>query len=281
MLPWAVVRQLAIWAGWLLWRLRSRTRHIIELNLEITFPDMPAARREQLAQMSLREVCLSIFEMGRTWVWQPGRLLRRVNRITGEEHLQAAVAAGRGAILLLPHLGNWELLNLHVCKQYPVTSLYKERKRAEINDLVRNARQRGGARLVPAGTGGIRSMLMALRAGEVVSMMPDQEPPEAHGEFAPFFGERALTTTLATNLIQRTGAKALCAYCKRVGGGHYEIVFLPADDDIYSPDCVTALAAMNKSIEQCVLDCPEQYQWAYKRFKNLPNQVKRDYFQAS
>jgi KDO2-lipid IV(A) lauroyltransferase len=87
--------------------------------------------------------------------------------------------------------------------------------------------------------------------------------------------------TLATNLIQRTGAKALCAYCKRVGGGNYEIVFRPADDDIYSPDSATALAAMNKSIEQCVLDCPEQYHWAYKRFKNLPNQVKRDYFQTS
>ena len=124
-------------------------------------------------------------------------------------------------------------------------------------------------------------MLTALRAGEVVSMMPDQEPPDARGKFAPFFGEPALTMTLATNLIQRTGAKAICAYCKRVGGGNYEIVFRPADEDIYSPDCGTALAAMNKSIERCVLDCPEQYQWAYKRFKNLPNQAKRDYFPTS
>ena len=72
-----------------------------------------------------------------------------------------------------------------ICKQYSVTTLYQERKQDEINNLVRHARQRCGARLVPATTGGVRSMLLALRAGEVVSLLPDQVPPDEFGKFAP------------------------------------------------------------------------------------------------
>jgi len=280
-IPRAVARMLAICAAWMLWWLNSRTRRITERNLEISFPDMPADRREQLARASLRELCTKIFDISRTWLWQPERLLRRVRRIVGEEYLQAAVAGGKGTIVLAPHLGNWELLNLHLCKYYPVTSMYQESKRAEVNDMVRQARQRSGARLVPADVGGVRAMLLALRAGEVVSMLPDQVPPDTHGKFAPFFGEPALTMTLVTSLIQRTGAKAIFAYCKLVRGGDYEIVFLPADENIYASDSATALPALNKSIEQCVLDCPEQYQWAYKRYKKRPNQPNREYFPTS
>ena len=90
-----------------------------------------------------------------------------------------------------------------------------------------------------------------------------------------------MTMTLVTNLIQRTGAIAIMAYCKRVPGGNYEIVYRPADEKIYESDSATALAALNKSIEQCVLECPEQYLWAYKRYKKLPNRSKREYFQTS
>ena len=279
--PRVVARPLAMFAGWVLWRINSRTRRITERNLEISFPDMPAAAREQLVRASLCQLCLNIFDLGRTWLWQPERLLQRIVSITGEEHLQAAVAGGKGAIILAPHLGNWELLNLHICKHYPVTTLYQERKQDEINSLVRHARQRSGARLVPATTGGVRSMLLALRAGEVVSLLPDQVPPDEFGKFAPFFGEPALTMTLATNLIQRTGAKAISAYCKRMPGGEYEIVYRPADENIYAADSATALAGLNKSVEQCVLDCPEQYQWAYKRYKKMPNRAKREYFPTS
>jgi lauroyl/myristoyl acyltransferase len=55
-IPRAVARMLAICAAWMLWWFNSRTRRITEHNLEISFPDMPADRREQLARASLREL---------------------------------------------------------------------------------------------------------------------------------------------------------------------------------------------------------------------------------
>jgi len=277
-LPQVVAKRLAICVAWILWRTKSRTRRITERNLAISFPDMPVASREQLARASLRELSENILDIGRTWLWRPERLLRRVIGVSGEEHLQAAVENGSGTIVLIPHLGNWELLNLYICNEYPVTTMYQEQKRVELSDLMRHARERGGAKLVPTTAGGVRSILRALKSGEVTSVLPDQVPPVEGGEFAPFFGEPALTMTLVTNLIQRTGAKAIGAYCKRVPGGQYEIVFRPADEKIYASDSGTALAALNRSVEQCVLDCPAQYQWAYKRYKALPDLTKREYF---
>ena len=69
----------------------------------------------------------------------------------------------------------------------------------------------------------------------------------------------------------------MIAYCKRLPDGKYEMVFRPMDEGVYDPDCLTSLTALNKSIEGCIMDCPEQYQWEYKRFKYLPNLQKRDY----
>jgi KDO2-lipid IV(A) lauroyltransferase len=123
----------------------------------------------------------------------------------------------------------------------------------------------------------VRTLLKALNSGGVLTILPDQVPPVSSGKFAPFFGEPTLTMTLVTNLIQRTGARAVCCYCKRLPGGKYELVFREVDEDVYAADFDTALAGINNSVERCVRDCPEQYQWQYKRFKFLPNMEKRDY----
>jgi KDO2-lipid IV(A) lauroyltransferase len=158
-----------------------------------------------------------------------------------------------------------------------MTALYRHPKTALFGDVVRRARERRGAKLVPTDSSGVRALFKALKSGEIVTILPDQVPPRAQGMFAPFFGEMTLTMTLATNLLHRTGATAVCCYCKRLPDGKFEIIFHPVDEDIYAPDSATALAGLNKSIERCVLDCPEQYQWNYKRFKFLPNLQKRDY----
>ena len=52
-------------------------------------------------------------------------------------------------------------------------------------------------------------MIRALRRGEAVGLLPDQVPPEGMGAWAPFFGQRAYTMTLAARLVQQTGARLL------------------------------------------------------------------------
>ncbi len=257
----------------------GRIRKITERNLAICFWNMSKEELTQLARKSLFELSLTVLDLARCWIWKPQDLEQEVTSVVGLVNLHAAVTDGRGTLVLLPHLGNWELVNLILSKDHTITTLYREPRMAVFGDMIRRYRQRRGAKLVPIGTPGLRAVLKALRSNEMVTLLPDQEPPRQFGKFAPFFGEPTLTMTLATNLIHRTGAKAVCAYCKRLRGGKYELAFLPVDDAVYDPECSVAVAALNRSIERCVLDCAEQYQWAYKRFKILPNLQERNYLE--
>jgi KDO2-lipid IV(A) lauroyltransferase len=128
------------------------------------------------------------------------------------------------------------------------------------------------------GTGGLRAVLQALRDNDMALLFPDQVPPRNSGQFAPFFGEPTLTMTLGSRLIRRSGARAVCAYCKRLPGGRYELVFRPVDEAFYDADLTTSLAGLNNSVEACVRECPEQYQWEYRRFKFLTDYRRRYYW---
>ena len=114
-------------------------------------------------------------------------------------------------------------------------------------------------------------------SGGVVGILPDQEPKQGEGEFAPFFGRPALTMVLLSRLAQRTGATVLFAFAERLPKGEgYVLHFLPAPEGIADPDLPTAVAAMNRGVENCIRLAPTQYQWHYKRFSAQPRETPGD-----
>jgi KDO2-lipid IV(A) lauroyltransferase len=124
--------------------------------------------------------------------------------------------------------------------------------------------------MVPATATGIRRMFSLLKKGFYVALLPDQEPTGGSGEFAPFFGIEALTGVLLPRMARRTGAPVIFAVCERRQGGRYCVHLFKPDESIYSENMREALSAANQSIEQCISVNPEQYLWAYKRFRNRP-----------
>ena len=132
------------------------------------------------------------------------------------------------------------------------------------------ARQRTGASLVPANVAGVGALLQALRAGGIAGILPDQVPPVgAAGLNAPFMGVPCFTGSLANGLLRRTGAMAVTAYARRVRNG-FQLRYRAVHEDLASEDLPRALAALNREVEICLDECPEQYQWEYKRFRTRP-----------
>jgi KDO2-lipid IV(A) lauroyltransferase len=110
-------------------------------------------------------------------------------------------------------------------------------------------------------------MIRALRRGEMVGLLPDQVPPDGMGVWAPFFGKPAYTMTLAARLAQQTGAVPLLTWGERLphGAGYVQRFFefpgtLPDDP-------TEAASAVNRAMEQLILQCPGQYLWGYNRYK--------------
>jgi KDO2-lipid IV(A) lauroyltransferase len=278
----ALMRLLALlplaWLGCLgrllgrgLWLANGRERQITERNLARCLPELDADRRQQLARASLEDFGQTALEMARMWFASPHKVLDAVVAVEGDELVSTALAEGEGVILLAPHHGNWELLGMYLGRRWGVTSMYLRNKRsAELDRLVRAVRSRDGATLVPADASGVRALLQALRQGRLVAILPDQEPKQAGAEFAPFFATPALTMTLASNLLRKTGARAVLAYALRLESGGFRIVFREPDPELYSTELARSLAGLNRSVEACARDHPAQYQWEYKRFKTQP-----------
>jgi Kdo2-lipid IVA lauroyltransferase/acyltransferase len=278
LLPLHWARALGRLLGRVCWWTQRRMATTTLTNLQLCFPALESAKRSELAQASIQHTFEAICETGAVWLWPAERTLGLINRVEGLELLQDAVATGKGALVLAPHIGNWEIFGLYLnaCGCGQSSQLYQAPDSPALDRLIYQARSRAGARMVATDTKGVAQLLKALRAGEIVGILPDQVPPESGGEFAPFFSVPALTMTLFNRLQQKTGARVVVGYAKREGDG-FAVIFREPTAEIYSTALPTSLQALNQSIEALVQEAPAQYQWEYKRFKRQPQGFPKRY----
>jgi len=240
-------------------------------NIAHCFPELSEDERKVAVQESLIETGKSVSEMGMSWLWAPKRTLKKVVKIHHEELITNALAKGKGVIFIAPHLGNWEVLNLYLSNKYSFTAMYKPPKQPAMDKLIKRMRARLGSRMAPANVQGVRMVMKALRRGEMVGILPDQEPDLESGIYVPFFNSPALTMKLLPQLAAQTGASVICGFAKRLPHAQgFEIYFYEGDPDINQKDLSVAAAAMNRTVEHCVRQAPWQYQWEYKRFSSRP-----------
>ncbi len=274
LLPLPAVHVLGVFTGRMHRRLGGRLVRRVRFNLATAFPGMTSRDRETLLRETLCSHACTWLEAGGFWCAHRDRLLRQVRGVEGEERLAAALGAGRGVVLLLPHLGAWELLLLYLGSRHPLTTLYRRPRIEALDDWLRRARERTGGRFVPADATGVRALFEALRRGEAVCVLPDQAPKRGAQVMAPFFGTPAPTMTLASRLIERTGCAVLFAQAERLPGGQgYRLGFLPAPDGVGDPDPLRAATALNAGVEMCVCRAPAQYQWTYRRYRRPAENV--------
>lgn len=267
--------------GRLLWLFPTQTRRIAAINLDLCLHQWDRAARSQLLRRSLVELGKVLVEIGPLWHWDARCLFDKVEQPQNEHLLRDALARNRGAILITPHLGSWELAGLYFSYRYPMTILYRP-SRLGLDPLIREGRGRLGARLVTTDRAGVRALRQTLRDNGVLGILPDQDPGRNMGVFAPFFGVPANTMTLVARLAIKTGAPAFLTYAERLRRGQgYRIYLWPLPKAVASEPLEQALAAMNSAIEQAVRQLPEQYLWGYKRFKTRPSGLPKLYEKAN
>ncbi len=226
--------------------------------------------REQLCRQSLEHSWRLVTEAGLLQYGSAHRLQGLVVRETGREQITEALQDRQGVLLLTPHIGNWEFL-CYVLGSLGFLALYDRPRQAALDTFLRRSRSRFGTRLKPISTAGIRDARRSLEAGGGVCLLPDQAP--ARGVHAPFFGQPALTQTLAWRLAERTRPRLVLGGALRTDAGsksgfamHYRHLPLAAEQ-------LTAESfaqRLNAEVEALVREAPAQYHWEYKRFKHPP-----------
>jgi KDO2-lipid IV(A) lauroyltransferase len=269
-LPLGVARALGRGAAWLYWPCNGRSRRVTERNIQLAFPELNPEQQQRLARDSLAATAELATETGHIWLRSWDYVSSLLLDIQGAELISDAQREGRGVIVLAPHVGNWEVIGLHLGTLGSTVSLYEPPKLAALGPLIERARQRSGAVLVPTDNRGLAKLLKSVKRGQISGILPDQVPAELHaGENSPFMGIPCFTGTLASSMIRRTGALAVFGLAQRVKGG-FILRYQLADKELYDEDNAISLAALNRGVETCLRHCPEQYQWEYKRFRHRP-----------
>jgi len=256
--------------GLLLRWLPNRLRDVSAHNVALCFPELTESQQLRLIHQSLSSTGRNIAEIGAMWRWSSKRLRRLEAAVENEDLLHKGMRRGKGVLLLAPHVGNWEFVSHFLTWRYPVLSLYRPPRIAQLDGLIRQARQRLGAEMVPATGSGLRRFAKALAAGRLVAILPDQEPLKKHGVFAPFFGIEALTMTLVRSLLRRYRPSVVFAFAERLPGGTFRVRFVEPPKGLDDADPVVAATQLNRGVETCVRLCPEQYMWSYRRFRTRP-----------
>lgn len=270
-MPLAIARIAGWLLGWTLLTIPNKFKGISQLHLARCLAEETPSHRAAILRDSLFASAYALTEAPAVWFGPLRRRQRWINASPDQlAKIKQAHAFGRGVILLTPHQGAWELASFFCAQVAALTVLYKPQK-GHADALLRQGRARG-ARITPVPTSskGVKALLTALRAGEMVGILPDHDPPEATGTvFAPMFGIQTNTMDLVAKLAARTGAPVLYVVAERLPwtrGFRFHVTEASADitDPLLGP------AAMNAGIEHCIRGLPGQYWWSYRRFRRRP-----------
>ncbi len=127
---------------------------------------MSADELKQLRNRSIEQVGATLMELAAIWFQPTTRVLGMIKQVSGSELLERK--EGQGLIVLAPHLGCWEIVGLELPTHERVTSLYRPPRNRAYEAVVKQARERSGADLVPTDNSGVKRMYQTLRGGELL-----------------------------------------------------------------------------------------------------------------
>jgi len=267
-LPLWLIQLLAFSIGSALYYLPFKKKRIILIHLRLCFPELDQKAIDQLLKKTLRHTIAYMLEIPYFWFGDIKRSLKQIKKVYNEDSFKAALDEGKG---LAPHIGAWELASIYGAQNYETATLYKPPKNAFQDQFIHAARERLGTLMYPTTAQGVRGLYKSLKQGKVACILPDHDPGKNAGMFVPFFGVPMHTMTLACQLARKVNCPVFFVYAKRLGiGKGFALHAEKADFALYDPDIETATTAMNREIERCIRDIPEQFEWIYKRFRRRP-----------
>jgi KDO2-lipid IV(A) lauroyltransferase len=201
------------------------------------------------------------------WIWRNPQKALELVEVQDWALVEAAIQEGHGLVMLTPHLGGFEIIPRVLAQHFPATILYRPSRQAWLNDVVEEGRAYPNMHFVPTNLHGVRQMTRALARGEAIGILPDQVPSGGEGVWVPFFGRPAYTTPLPARLANRNNTPVVMFTAKRKGLGKGWLMQAKRLG-LLSEDSTLAAAELNVALENAILVAPNQFIWAYNRYKH-------------
>lgn len=247
-------------------------RGVALANLSRSFPERPPREVAAIARKLYRNLGRNLVELLRFEVMSQADITSLVT-FDGAQHLRDALAAGRGAILVSGHYGNWELYAAAIAAAgYPFSVVVYPQHNARVDALLNRLRQGAGVGIIYK-RNAAKDVLRALAANRLVTMLADQDAG-SDGVFTEFFGRPAATTRGPALFAIKTGAPIITGVIVREPGGkHRGIVDPPLHAD-RTADREREIERLTREIaarlELRVRQHPDHWYWVHRRWKTRP-----------
>lgn len=250
--------------------MKSRKR-IAQRNLELCFPELSEKQRQTVMERNFHTMGMMLIETALSW-WASDKQLEKRVKYEGLEHLDAALAKGKGVILLTGHFTSMELGGRLIMLKKPCYVMFRQ-----LNNQLFNAVMMKFRTLHSEGTvlrDDPRPMVRALKKNKIVWYAPDQDFGPRSSVFAKFFGVTAATVPATARIVKMSGATVIPFVPRREKDGTYTLSLGEALADFPAGDDVEDAQTINDLIEREVRIAPEQYLWIHRRFKTQPDSKK-------
>ena len=207
--------------------------------------------------------------------WSSNERIRHATLLEGLEHVETARRAGRGALLLSAHFTTIEIGCRALAARLPLNVMYRPTKNEVVGEFVQSRRAMQTKRAIPRDD--VRTLIKALKDGDVVWYAPDQSFRKKGAQMVPLFGIPAATNTATSRIAGMTNALVMPYFFERLPGGGYRGVIHPPLENFPTDDPVADTERFNRIIEAEVRRMPDQYLWIHRRFKGLSPDYPRYY----
>ncbi len=266
-LPLAWVRALGWLLGLLLYALVLPRRRVVWVNLALCFADRTEGQLRMLAIRTFIHFAQAWLDRGWLWHGSP-EVVRQRLKITG------AVSELQGqepVVIFAPHFmgldAGWTALTQQLPRRF--NTIYTDQANKVIDAWILAGRRRFGQVRLFGRIEGVKTIVAALRAGELLYLLPDMNFGPEESVFVPFYGVQAATVPSLSRFAKLGRAKVVPVVTRMTKDG-YEVQVMPAWRDIPGDDVAADTALMNLRLQTFIDTMPEQYFWVHKRFKDRP-----------
>ncbi len=267
-LPYRMLLAVGRGLGWLFKVLFKSRRRVIEKNIAACFPDLSQQEQQALIKQNYRETGMMVSQTLHTFLNRSPKLFAQLE-ISGKAHLEKAIAAGRGVLLVSGHFTALDVGGRAICEQFPVAGVYRPHKNPVQEYVVKRARLNYANQMFTRDE--LKGIVKYLKSGGVVWYAPDQDYRRGQSIFVDFFGTQASTITATHQLARISGCQVMFYAVKRIAEApYYELSLSEPLSDFPSKDAHTDTQRINRQLETLVKQAPDQYLWLHKRFKTRP-----------
>lgn len=247
-------------------------RNVVLDNIQKAFPEKSPEECLLIAQRAYESFAKNVMDYMRVPVTSPDEYRSR-SRIKGLCHINAALAKGKGVIVVGGHYGDFEIgAMLLPMLGYTTNFLVGNQRNKKIDKMINTNRNVSGSQIIHMGVAA-RGVIKALRRNELTVFLSDQDARE-QGTFVNFFGRPTSTPQGAGVFALKTGAAVVFFLARQLSQGRFHVEYIPVEPEHLSGSKEDQIQQWTQAyttiLEHEIRKDPTQYFWMHRRWKTSP-----------